>query len=378
MRLFLVYFFLVYGLLHVYAFFKARSALSLSFKTGIYLTAFMLLMILSPFIINISERYGYEFFARVMSYIGYLWMGGLLLFFSSSLLFDIYRLFVYVSAFILRKNLAVMIPSAGFSFFIPLLLSIAISFYGYFEAKNIHTENLIIRTSKLPNNIKRLKIVQISDVHLGLIIREERLKNIIRIIKEAKPDILVSTGDLVDGQINKIEDLAEMLDEIKPEYGKFAVTGNHEFYAGLDQALDFTMKAGFKLLRGERVSVEGIINIAGVDDRTLYTAGLSDNVTEKELLTGLDHNKFTILLKHRPLVDNDSIGFFDLQLSGHTHKGQLFPFSLFTKMYYPSDSGILKLFNNSLLYVSRGAGTWGPPIRFLSPPEVTVIELIKQ
>ncbi len=378
MRLFLVFFFLVYSLLHVYAFFKARSALSLSFKPGIYLTAFMLLMILSPFIINISERYGYEFFARVMSYIGYLWMGGLLLFFSSSLLFDIYRLFVYVSAFILRKNLAVMIPSAGSSFFIPLLLSIAISFYGYFEAKNIHTENLIIRTSKLPDNISKLKIVQISDVHIGLIIREERLKNIIRIIKEAKPDILVSTGDLVDGQINKLEGLAEMLDEIKPEYGKFAVTGNHEFYAGIDQALDFTMKAGFKLLRGEWVSIEGIINIAGVDDRTLYTAGLSENITEKELLTGLDHNKFTILLKHRPLVDNDSIGLFDLQLSGHTHKGQLFPFSLITKMYYPSDSGILKLVDNSLLYVSRGAGTWGPPIRFLSPPEVTVIELVRQ
>jgi predicted MPP superfamily phosphohydrolase len=378
LRLFLVFFFLVYSLLHVYAFFKARSALSLSFKPGIYLTAFMLLMILSPFIINISERYGYEFFARVMSYIGYLWMGGLLLFFSSSLLFDIYRLFVYVSAFILRKNLAVMIPSAGSSFFIPLLLSIAISFYGYFEAKNIHTENLIIRTSKLPDNISKLKIVQISDVHIGLIIREERLKNIIRIIKEAKPDILVSTGDLVDGQINKLEGLAEMLDEIKPEYGKFAVTGNHEFYAGIDQALDFTMKAGFKLLRGEWVSIEGIINIAGVDDRTLYTAGLSENITEKELLTGLDHNKFTILLKHRPLVDNDSIGLFDLQLSGHTHKGQLFPFSLITKMYYPSDSGILKLVDNSLLYVSRGAGTWGPPIRFLSPPEVTVIELVRQ
>jgi hypothetical protein len=338
----------------------------------------MLIMILAPFIINISERHGYELFARGMSYIGYLWMGGLLLFFSSSLLFDIYRLFVYVSAFLLRKNLAVMVPSAGFSFFIPLLLSIAISFYGYFEAKNIHTENLIIRTSKLPDNISKLKIVQISDVHLGLIIREERLKNIIRIIKEAKPDILVSTGDLVDGQINKLEGLAEILNEINPGYGKFAITGNHEFYAGIDQALSFTKKAGFKILRGEGITVDGIINIAGVDDPAGNINGFSINVPVKELLSGFDHDKFTILLKHRPFVDNDSIGLFDLQLSGHTHKGQLFPFSLFTKMYYPSDSGILKLVDNSLLYVSRGAGTWGPPIRFLSPPEVTVIELVRE
>jgi len=364
--------------MHVYAFSKARTALSLSFAAGICLAAFMFIMILAPFIINISERHGYELFARGMSYIGYLWMGGLLLFITSSLLLDMYRLLVHAGAFMFKKNLAVMILPAGPSFFISLLLSIAISSYGYLEAKDIHTEHLIVRTSKLPDNISKLRIVQMSDVHIGLIIREERLKNIIRIVQEAKPDILVSTGDLVDGQINKLEGLAEILQEIKPKYGKFAITGNHEFYAGLDQALSFTRKAGFKMLRGEGISVEGVINIAGVDDLTLYTAGLARNISEKKLLTALDHNKFTLFLKHRPLVENDSMGLFDLQLSGHTHKGQIFPFSIVTKMFFPHQAGMFNLLNTSTLYVSRGTGTWGPPIRFLSPPEVTVIDLVNQ
>ena len=378
MRLFILFFFLVYGLFHIYALFKAKAALHLHFKSYIPLIVFMLIMILSPFIVNISERNGYEFFARLMSYVGYLWMGVLFLFVSAALLFDIYRLVIFLTALISRKNLSTMVPSAGFSFFIPLLLSIAVSTYGFFEARNIRTEQVTIRTSKLPDNISRFKIVQISDVHLGLIVREDRLKGIIDRVKAANPDILVSTGDLVDGQINKLEGLEELLKEINPRYGKFAITGNHEFYAGIDQALDFTRKAGFKLLRGESVHVGDIINIAGVDDPAGKTFNRFNKVPEKTLLSELNNGRFTLLLKHRPLVDNASQGLFDLQLSGHTHKGQIFPFSLITKMFFPHQSGIFNLFNNSTLYVSRGTGTWGPPIRFMSPPEVTVIELVRE
>jgi len=194
----------------------------------------------------------------------------------------------------------------------------------------------------------------------------------------AEPDILVSTGDLVDGQINGMGGLAELIHGVNPRYGKFAITGNHEFYAGLSQAMDFTEKAGFRILRGEGLTVEGLVNIAGVDDPAGNTNELYKGISEKELLSGLPREKFTLLLKHRPLIDKNALGLFDLQLSGHTHKGQIFPFSLITWMYYPVDSGCLKLVDNCYMYVSRGAGTWGPPIRFLSPPEVTVVELVSQ
>lgn len=268
------------------------------------------------------------------------------------------------------------IPSPGISFFIPLILSILIAIYGSFEAKNIRTERITIKSPKIPESVGKLWIVQISDVHLGLIIRKERLEKILKEVKAAKPDLLVSTGDLVDGQINGLPGLAELLREINPKYGKFAITGNHEFYAGLKQAMDFTEKAGFTFLRGKGLTIAGLFNIAGVDDPAGKNYGLFTEVEEKKLLSGLPTEKFTLFLKHRPLFDRNAIGLFDLQLSGHTHKGQIFPLSLITRLFYPADSGYLALQNNSHLYVSRGSGTWGPPIRFLSPPEVTVIEIL--
>jgi predicted MPP superfamily phosphohydrolase len=272
--------------------------------------------------------------------------------------------------------LIALIPSSRISFFIPFILSILIAIYSSFEAKNIKIERVTIRSPKIPESAGKLRIVQISDVHLGLIVRKERLKRILKEVKAAEPDLLVSTGDLVDGQINGLPGLAELLREINPRYGKFAITGNHEFYAGLKQAMDFTEKAGFTILRGEGLTIAGLFNIAGVDDPAGKNYGPFGEVEEKELLSGLPTGKFTLFLKHRPLLDRNAIGLFDLQLSGHTHKGQIFPLSLITRLFYPADSGYLALQNNSHLYVSRGSGTWGPPIRFLSPPEVTMIEIL--
>ncbi len=378
MRLFLVIFFILYGSMHLYVFLKAKAAFAFGIYTGIYFALVMIIMIFVPIIVRLSEKTGFEFFARLMSYIGYTWMGVLFLFVSAYLIVDLYSFILYASGIIMKKDFSALIVSNKHAFFIPLTISVMIAIYGYFEARNIRTETVIIISPKIPAEIGRLKIVQISDVHLGLIVGEKRLKRILNEVKTANPDILVSTGDLVDGQINNLVRLAEILKEINPRYGKFAITGNHEFYAGLGQALSFTERAGFKMLRGERVTVADMINIAGVDDPQGRTYSNFKNVSEKELLSGLPGEKFTLLLKHRPLVDKSALGLFDLQLSGHVHKGQIFPFSIITGLYYPIQAGFADLSNNSRLYVSRGSGTWGPPIRFLSQPEVAIIDLVHQ
>jgi len=376
MRIFLVVFFLIYGSLHLYAFMKAKTAISLSAKAGIPLILFMAVMTSAPVIIRYLEGLRLEFLARVMSYTGYIWMGVLILFFSFAICIDIYRLILYLVTLILHTDVSAILLSAKASFFIPLVCALAAGCYGFLEAKDIQVEHVTIKTSRIPAEGKGLKIVQISDVHVGLIVREDRLRRIAEKVKAESPDIVVSTGDFVDGQINRLEGFAEVFLPIRPVYGKYAVTGNHEYYAGLDQALEFTQRAGFTMLRGEAVEVAGIY-IAGVDDPAGKQLGSFNGKSEKELLSGLDKNKFKILLKHRPVVSNEGTGLFDLQLSGHTHKGQIFPFSLVTKFYYPKHAGFLDLRNGSHLYVSRGSGTWGPPIRFLSPPEVTVIELVR-
>ncbi|MEE8329906.1 MAG: metallophosphoesterase [Thermodesulfovibrionia bacterium] len=376
MNLFLISFFSLYAGMHLYVFLKTKAGLALGAWGGSFLALFMLTMVFAPVIVRFSERAGLEVFARTISYIGFIWMGILFLFISVSIVIDIYRILIYIAGFISGSDLSSIKLSVRSVFYVPLLISLSIASYGYFEARDIRTETLVIETSKIPREVGRLKIVQISDIHLGLIVRGKRLERILREVTKANPDILVSTGDLVDGQMDGLKGLAELFNNINLKYGKFAVTGNHEFYAGIDNSLDFTERAGFKVLRGEGLTVSGLINIAGVDDPAGKNYNLFKDVSEKKLLSGLPREKFTLLLKHRPTIDKSSAGLFDLQLSGHTHKGQIFPFSLITRLYYTVHTGSSKLTDNSFLYVSRGSGTWGPPIRFLSPPEVTVIELV--
>jgi predicted MPP superfamily phosphohydrolase len=374
--LFLFTFFFLYAGMHVYAFLKAKTALAFGAGPGLALAAFMVVMLTSPFIVRLSERGGWESLARITAYVGYTWLGILFLFTAYAAAADIYRLFVHICGLALKRDLSHWALSTGQAFLLPLIFSLLTSVYGYFEARNIRTEKVIISTPKIPEEIGVLRIVQISDIHLGLIVREDRLERILEKVKAADPDILVSTGDLVDGQVCNLNHLSDLLRGITPRYGKYAVTGNHEFYAGLDNARCFTENAGFTLLRGETRSPGGLIDIAGVDDSVGKAFGITGEVSEKELLSTLPRDRFTLLLKHRPLVDRNSLGLFDLQLSGHVHRGQIFPFSIFTWLYYPIQSGFASLPHGSRLYVSRGAGTWGPPIRFLSPPEVAVIELV--
>jgi hypothetical protein len=376
MTLFLLTFFLVYGGAHLYLFAKIKAVFYLSTGVNIGLITLMVIMILAPVAVRIFEQYGYETLARFISYTGYIWMGVLFLFFVSSLLFDLYRLLMYASSFILHRDLSHLTLPALYIFLVPMLISLGINTYGYFEAKKITVEKITIQSSKIPEAAGRIRIVQMSDVHIGLIVRDERLQRIVEEIKKADPDILVATGDLLDGQINHLEEPLALLQDINPRCGKYAITGNHEFFAGIDQALAFLRGAGFVVLRGEGLNVAGVVNIAGVDDPTGISFGLARPVSEKSMLSGLARQYFTLLLKHQPVVDNDAVEYFDLQLSGHTHGGQIFPFNFVTKRFFPFNRGYFTLPNHSRLYVSRGAGTWGPPIRFLSPPEIAVIDLV--
>jgi predicted MPP superfamily phosphohydrolase len=378
MSLFLLTFFLLYGGMHIYLFARIRGAFHLSTVGTIGLIIVIVIMILAPIIVRISEKYGYETLARVMSYTGYIWMGVLLLFFTISLLFDLYRLLIYTGGLILHRDLSYLKIPPLHTLILPLLIALGITTYGYFEAKNITIENITIKSAKIPEASGKIRIVQISDVHIGLIVRNERLQRIVEEVKKLEPDIVVSTGDLVDGQLNNLVEPTMLLQEMNPRYGKFAVTGNHEFFAGLGQAIDFMKGAGFVVLRGEGVNVAGVINMAGVDDPVGARYGLSSGLSEQSMLSKLSGKYFTLLLKHQPLVNSDAPGSFDLQLSGHTHGGQLFPFNLVTSRFFHYHRGYFSLPNHAYLYVNRGAGTWGPPIRFLSPPEITVIDLVPE
>ena len=369
--------FAVYGGVHVYVFLRARSAFGFGPGVGIALALFMLFMVFALFLVRALEQREFEAAARTLSYLAYFWMAAIFLFFCISIVFDLVGFATRIAGWISHSNVSAFVLSSRISFLVSLVLAFGICVYGYCEDRTISSERVRIETSKLPAGVDRLTIAQVSDVHLGLIIRNERLEKMLDVVRAAKPDLFISTGDLVDAQINHLVGLADMLSGIKTKYGNYAITGNHEYYAGVKTALVFTRNAGFTVLQNEALKV-GPIFIAGVDDRTAVQMHLEKPIAERELLAKLPRDRFVLFLKHQPRVDPSTIGLFDLQLSGHTHKGQIFPFTLLTKIMFPLNAGTYDLGKGSILHVSRGTGTWGPPIRFLAPPEVTIIELVRK
>ncbi|MFH1028172.1 MAG: metallophosphoesterase [Pseudomonadota bacterium] len=381
MSIFLITFISIYGGMHAYAFFRMRSLYTPGNATTAVLASWMVLMTIAPLLVRFFERSGMDRIALLIAWPGYIWMGFLFLLVTALLPMETICAINLVSKRT-YSFAAEGILSAASTFRLALLIALVASIYAIFEANRIRSDHVTISTSKLPAGVSRIRIVQVSDIHLGLLLREKRLGRIIKTIREAQPDILVSTGDMVDGRLSREEilphqrTLAAMLSAVPAPAGKFAVVGNHEVFAGLRQAIEFTRSAGFIVLRGQSVALPNGITITGIDDPVV---GKSDRVgqrTEKALLESLPAGSFHLLLKHRPFIPPGSDGRFDLQLSGHVHKGQLFPFNFLVELTHPFPCGTSTTAAGSQLHVSRGTGTWGPPMRLFAPPEVTVIDIL--
>lgn len=368
MIIFLLVFLTIYGAINFYAYFKANSVFQFSGKTDIIIITLLILLVLAPIITRLAEKVHWEMMARAVAYCGYLWMAFVFLFFFFNITFDTAR---YVIKFLSPGSNNIQLRNIFL--YLAFFLSIVFVVYGFFDAQNIRVKTLEIHTDKLLPANGKIRIVQISDVHIGLIIRNGRLENILKTVKDAKPDILVSTGDLLDGELDNVMFAANQLALIKPRYGKYAVTGNHEFYAGIEKSMEFIRNAGFEILRNESKSVAGI-KLIGLDDPTGRQMGfVSGNTRISDLFPRKPSKDFILILKHQPIIKENNN--FDLQLSGHTHGGQIFPFMFLTRLFFPLTCGYHKLNENKSIYISSGAGTWGPPVRFLAPPEITVIDL---
>jgi len=380
--LFLITFLSLYGGMHAYSYARLLDAFRPNPAATAVLAAWMILMVVAPILVRLAERAGLERGAFLLAWPGYTWMGINFLFVSAHLAWD--AAWLTVRLWNRFWGTAVPLPNTETGACTAALAFAALAgVHAFFEARRIRTDHVTVATAKLPPSAGRIRLVQISDVHIGLLFRESRLRGILAAIHAAGPHILVSTGDLVDGRLSR-EDvishqnrLADMLASVAAPGGKFAVTGNHEFYAGLNQALSFTRTAGFTVLRNQAVPLPNGITVCGIDDPAVsHNETASTPLSEQALLESVPGNRFCLLLKHRPTVPAASDGRFDLQLSGHVHKGQIFPFNLLVRLLFPIPCGTTATPKNSLIHVSRGSGTWGPPLRFLAPPEVTVIDII--
>jgi uncharacterized protein len=374
---FFVSFFFLYTTLHCYAFIKLRQALQVRGLYSMALVLFMAVMVLAPALIRFLERADHEAWAQVFAYVGYTWMACIFLFFMISICFDLIRFLAYLLAKAFDVGTSWDAMAGRLLTMAAAACAMLIVGYGWYEANTICTERVVIRSPRIQASVGTLRIAQISDLHLGLTVGEAKLRRVLEAVKKLDPDVLVVTGDIIDVQAQRLDGMSELFRAIEPRWGKYAVTGNHEYYAGIESAIEFTGKSGIRLLRGESVTIGGFLSLTGIDDYVVQAYEPKRvNRWETQLLQNAPSTAFRVLLKHRPIVYPDAVGIMELQLSGHTHKGQIFPFTLATQAAYKTYAGLYNLGKGSLLYVNRGTGTWGPPVRFLAPPEVTLFEIV--
>ena len=368
----------LYGSLHYYFYRKVTKAFHLAFVPHMILVIILCLLLFSPIIMRMLENAGPEALSTAVTYTGYIWMGIVFMLFALNLVVDICSLIIYISSRIFNTSLTNLIPDKKTVIIAVSLFAVCINIYGLFEAWNIKTERIVIDTDKLPEEIKTFRIVQISDVHFSRMNGVKLANKITEIVMDLEPDLFVSTGDLIDDGLREADKVQVLFRSIKTGYGKYAVTGNHEFYGGLKKNIKFTEGCGFTMLRNRYVKVNNYIGLAGVDDPAANREGLVKSINESSVIEQFSPDTLNIFLKHQPVVEKINTGEFDIQLSGHTHRGQIFPFTLMVGAVFKYISGKYYLGGDTFLYVSRGTGTWGPPIRFLSPPEVTVIDFVNE
>jgi hypothetical protein len=368
MTLFVLTFLLIYTLMHLLVWWGIRPLVPAAWRLRASLGAWSVLMILAPILARLLERAEFDAAARGAAWIGYLWMGFLWLAFALFTAQGGWNGLVWLGSrrWPALRNWQLVGRN-------PALLAVTTvalaGTWAFFEARQLQVEEVRLTVPQLPAELSPLRIVQVSDLHLGLINREPLLATVIEQVKRLRPDLLVVTGDLLDAQPNHLADLVDPWLEVAPPLGKFAVVGNHEAYVGHSHSLDYLQAAGFRTLLDDLVTVNEIA-IAGVTDPA-WGERASDSTTLAAAVPG----RVTILLKHRPWVETTALERFTVQLSGHAHRGQIFPFNFLTGVAYPLQDGLYRLGEASWLYTSRGTGTWGPPVRFLAPPEVTLITL---
>ena len=314
--------------------------------------------------------------ADIFSWIGLTAMG----FFSSLFVFTLLRDVALGLArlFLPASQVATWItPSAELT----LLITALVTLVGLIIARGRpQITEVSVPILNLPPALSGFSIAQISDIHVGSTIKRGFVESIVRRVNELKPDMIAVTGDLVDGSVPRLSAHTAPLAQLSARYGAFFVTGNHEYYSGERAWTEEIRRLGIRVLKNEHVVLQhngGSVVLAGVTDYSAHHFDPAQRSDPAAALLGAPGNAGAkILLAHQPssAAAAEKAG-FDLQLSGHTHGGQFWPWSFFVRFFQPFTGGLNRL-NKLWVYVNHGTGYWGPPNRFGVPSEITRITLV--
>jgi predicted MPP superfamily phosphohydrolase len=362
---------LIHGLVNYYIYVRGVQTFELFPKTKIYFQIGFIILVISYILGRVLERFIPGIFSEIFVYIGSYWFAAMLYFFLLIVFLDLIRLVNYFLPFYPNFISNSILKTKAIIGFASIALVTIIIIYGYFNAKNTVIKTINLKFSKHSNQFKHLNIVVASDIHLGTIIGKSRLENLVNKINSLDPDIVLFAGDVVDEDVRPVidRDLGKLLLKIQSKYGVFAITGNHEYIGGVEEACKYLSAHNVQMIR-DTVFKVGDVYVAGREDKDITRFTGKTRKTVSELLKDVDKTKPIILMDHQPfdltsvLTEN-----VDLQISGHTHSGQLFPFNLITRKIFELDSGLLQK-GRTNFYVSCGFGTWGPPIRIGSQSEI--------
>jgi hypothetical protein len=377
MIVFFTIFFTVYTALNYYVFIRGWQALS-SFA---YLRPYYL-------IVFIIVAYGYVFSKLLYKFlpplvydiwlgVGAIWFAFLVYFILTLLLIDVIRLFDswfhFLPSFI-QNNYE---QTKKITTLVVIALVGLIVFLGNLNKRDITVKTLELQFPKGDGKLSEINIVAASDLHLSPIDGERLLSKIIDKMESLNPDIILLSGDIVDDKAEILEqrEIGKSFKRLNPKYGIYTVNGNHEFINGVDASVEYAEHLGMKVLRDEYELIDSSFYIVGREDSTMSQFTSKHRKTLKQIIESIETNHPMILLDHTPYkLEEAQKNNIALQLSGHTHHGQIWPANIITGMIYEISWGYKKK-SNTHYYVTSGAGTWGPPVRTGSKSEIVNIRI---
>ncbi|MCX6254748.1 MAG: metallophosphoesterase [Bacteroidia bacterium] len=364
----------IYSLINIYIFFKGYSAIpGLQNYKFLYSVIFFLLAVIFIFAKILESKHS-SVISDILNILGGFWLAFMLYGFLFFLISDILLLILRIPGII---SVDKIILFRKWSFIITVVFSSLLIIGGFINAIIPVVKKYDITINKSAGDIKTLRIAAVSDIHLGSIIRKRSIKKLSGMLKEMNPDIVLLLGDIVDGEIGPVMrgDLLQYFTCPKCNDGLYAITGNHEFIGGANRTIPYIESKGIKILKDEMVTLEGGVQLIGRIDRDSFRFYGKERLPLGELMKQADTTKPIILLDHQPFHLNESAKYgVDLQLSGHTHNGQMWPLNFVTSRIYELSYGYLRKGNTNFI-VSSGYGLWGPRVRSGSRSEVLMINI---
>ncbi len=370
-------FLLLYGLVNFYIYLRGSQALPKNAMLHRAYTVFFLAVSLSYVFGRVLEKFYLGALSKTTIWAGSFWLACMLYLFLALLAVDLFRLLGYLIPYLPSRESAAYVRLKTLTGAGVLAAVVILVGAGYVNAARPRVSHLRVDVSKRVPGLSTLNIVLVTDIHMGTVIRNSRLDNLVRMVNALGPDVILLAGDIVDEDLAPViaQNSGAILCRFRSRYGVYAVTGNHEYIGGVEPAVAYLTRHGIRFLRDEHLLVDGKFYLVGREDRQSRLFLDRERKPLEEILGGVDKTRPVILLDHQPVRLNDAaVNGVDLQLSGHTHQGQLWPVSLLVSKIYRISHGYGRILDTHF-YVSSGFGTWGPPVRVGNRPEIVQIQV---